>query len=98
MQTCVKFDFQISFPDGSTLKGHDFCLTLLQDDVADEVLAEFLVIEMRLPRVRRIQIYNKEVARRPVPRHLLADFTFEPNPELYKILTCWAALFPYQLN
>jgi kynurenine formamidase len=71
MDKRVKFDFEIYFTNGGSLKGEDFRLDISGDDISDKELADYLVADLRLLRVGQTKILNKEVfnethKRRPV--------------------------------
>jgi kynurenine formamidase len=75
----VQFDFEIEFSNGGGLRGQGFRLDIEGDDIADEVLADYLVRDMRLLMVGTVRIYSKmilaEAHKRPTrtaaPRRLV---------------------------
>jgi arylformamidase len=61
MDKRVKFDFEIYFTNGGSIKGEDFRLDIAGDDIADKVLADYLIEDMRLLMVGEAKIVNKEI-------------------------------------
>jgi kynurenine formamidase len=61
MDKRVKFDFEIYFTNGGSLKGEDFRLDIDKDSFSDKELADYLVADMRLLMVGQIKILNKVV-------------------------------------
>ena len=61
MDKRVKFDFEIYFTNGGSIKGEDFRLDIEGDDIADKVLADYIVNDMRLLMVGETKILNKEI-------------------------------------
>jgi kynurenine formamidase len=61
MDKRVKFDFEIYFTNGGSLKGEDFRLDITGDDISDKDLADYLVADLQLLMVGRTKILNKEV-------------------------------------
>ena len=61
MDKRVKFDFEIYFTNGGSIKGEDFRLDIEGDDIADKALADHIVADMRLLMVGETKILNKEI-------------------------------------
>jgi arylformamidase len=61
MDKRVKFDFEIFFSNGGSLRGEDFRLDIFKDTISDEELSKYLVKDMRLLMVRETRIMNKEI-------------------------------------
>ena len=61
MDKRVKFDFEIFFTNGGSLKGEDFRLDIAGEVITDKELADYLVADMRLLMVGRVEIINKVV-------------------------------------
>ncbi|GAB2549324.1 cyclase family protein [Spirosoma aerophilum] len=61
MQKRVRFDFEIYFTNGGSLKGEDFRLDIDGDDMSDQALADYVVDDFRLLMVGKINILNKEI-------------------------------------
>ncbi|WP_343318301.1 cyclase family protein [Sphingobacterium multivorum] len=61
MQKRVKFDFEVYFTNGGNIKGEDFRLDIIGDDISDSALAEYIVQDMRLLMVGKVNILNKEI-------------------------------------
>lgn len=57
----VKFDFEIDFSNGGGIQGQDFRLDITGDHISDEVLADYLIADMRLLMVEDVRILNKVV-------------------------------------
>lgn len=61
MEKRVKFDFTIYFTNGGSLKGEDFRLDIAGEEITDKELADYLVEDMRLLMVGRVEILNKTI-------------------------------------
>ena len=61
MQKRVVFDFEIDFSNGGGLQGQQFRLDLEGDDIADAVLAEYLIEDLRLLMVGAVRIGHKRI-------------------------------------
>lgn len=68
MQKRVKFDFEIYFTNGGSLKGEDFRLDINEDTISDKELASYIVNDLRLLMVGQINILNKEIITEPHKR------------------------------
>ena len=68
MDKRVKFDFEIYFTNGGSIKGEDFRLDIAGDDISDEALADYVVADMRLLMVGEAKILNKEIFSEPHKR------------------------------
>lgn len=64
----VQFDFEIDFSNGGGLAGHAFRLDIDRDDIADEVLADYIVRDLRLLMVGAVRIRNKTIINEPHKR------------------------------
>ena len=56
----VKFDFEICFTNGGSLKGVEFQLDLNVEEISDKELADYLVTDLRLLMVKKAIILKKE--------------------------------------
>lgn len=61
MEKRVCFDFEIDFTNGGGIQGQGFRLDIPGDDVADDVLAAYIVSDMRLLMVGEVRILNKSI-------------------------------------
>ncbi|HBT72587.1 MAG TPA: cyclase [Lysinibacillus sp.] len=61
MEKRVVFDFEIEFTNGGGIQGQEFRLDLNGDDISDEELAKYIVEDMRLLMVDKVQILNKKI-------------------------------------
>jgi len=61
MDKRVKFDFEIYFTNGGSIKGEDFRLDIAGDHISDKELADYIVADLRLLMVGRTKILNKEI-------------------------------------
>ena len=61
MDKRVKFDFEVYFTNGGSLKGQDFRLDITGNDITDKELAEYIIADMRLLMVGETKILNKEI-------------------------------------
>lgn len=68
MDKRVRFDFELFFTNGGSLRGEDFRLDIAGDDITDDVLADYIVADMRLLMVGQVHIFNKQVFEEPHKR------------------------------
>jgi arylformamidase len=68
MDKRVKFDFEIYFTNGGSIKGEDFRLDILGDTITDKALADYIVADLRLLMVGQTKILNKEILTEPHKR------------------------------
>jgi len=61
MNKRVKFDFEIYFTNGGSVKGEDFRLDIAGDTISDKELADYIVADMRLLMVGETKILNKQI-------------------------------------
>ena len=61
MDKRVKFDFEIYFTNGGSIKGEDFRLDISGDTISDKELADYIVADLRLLMVGETKILNKEI-------------------------------------
>ncbi|WP_276372331.1 cyclase family protein [Chryseolinea sp. H1M3-3] len=61
MDKRVKFNFEIYFTNGGSIKGEDFRLDISGNDISDKELADYLVKDLRLLMVGETRILNKQV-------------------------------------
>lgn len=61
MDKRVKFDFEIYFTNGGSIKGEDFRLDILGENISDKELADYIIKDMRLLMVGETKIVNKEI-------------------------------------
>ena len=57
----VVFDFEIEFSNGGGLQGQGFRLDIVDDDITDDALADYIVRDLRLLMVERVRILHKAV-------------------------------------
>ena len=57
----VKFDFEIDFTNGGSLKGTDFRLDIYGETITDKELEDNIIADLRLLMVGEIKISNKEI-------------------------------------
>lgn len=57
----VVFDFTVSFTNGGSLQGTDFRLDIAGDDIEDDVLADYLIRDLRLLMAGPVEIRNKRI-------------------------------------
>ena len=57
----VVFDFEIDFSNGGGIQGQEFRLDIQGDDIEDDILAEYIVEDMRLLMVQEVRILNKRI-------------------------------------
>ncbi len=68
----VQFDFEIDFSNGGGLSGRAFRLDIDGDDIADDVLADCIVRDLRLLMVGAVRIRNKTIVVEPHKRSVAA--------------------------
>ncbi|MEM7334216.1 MAG: cyclase family protein [Chloroflexota bacterium] len=68
MEKRVQFDFEIEFTNGGGIQGQDFRLDVAGDDIADAVLADYIVEDLRLLMVGEVRILNKIIITEPHKR------------------------------
>jgi arylformamidase len=61
MDKRVKFDFEIEFTNGGGIQGQDFRLDIEGDQISDKALADYIVQDLRLLMVGKVNIRNKEI-------------------------------------
>lgn len=61
MEKRVQFDFHITFENGGSLRGEDFRLDIPGDYIANDVLAELVVQDLRLLMVATVTISNRKI-------------------------------------
>ena len=71
MDKRVQFDFEMEFTNGGGIQGQDFRLDIAGETISDQELADYLVQDMHLLMVGRVQILNKQIIeekhkRRPI--------------------------------
>jgi len=57
----VMFGFEIDFSNGGGIQGQGFRLDIESDDIDNQILADFIVEDMRLLMVRVVRIPNKTI-------------------------------------
>ncbi len=68
MEKRVKFDFEIYFTNGGSIKGDDFRLDISGDNISDNELIDYIVRDLRLLMVGETKILNKEIITEPHKR------------------------------
>jgi arylformamidase len=68
MNKSVKFDFEILFTNGGSLRGEDFRLDIAGNEILDRDLADFIVQDLRLRMVGQVRILNKVILTEPPMR------------------------------
>lgn len=57
----VVFDFEIDFSNGGGIQGQEFRLDIIENDIDDKTLANYIVKDMRLLMVSEVRILNKKI-------------------------------------
>ncbi len=68
MDKRVVFDFAIEFTNGGGIQGQDFRLDIAGNEISDQELADYLVVDMRLLMVGKVHILNKHYLQEPHKR------------------------------
>ena len=61
MDKRVKFDFEIYFTNGGSIRGEDFRLDISRDAISDQELSDHIVTDLQLLMVGQVKISNKEI-------------------------------------
>ena len=82
MEKRVKFDFEIFFTNGGSIKGEDFRFDIAGDDIADKELADYIMHDLRLLMVGETKILNKTILtekhkRKPINEKLGNEFLID---------------------
>nr|WP_295923664.1 cyclase family protein [uncultured Dyadobacter sp.] len=77
MERRVVFDFEITFTNGGGIQGQDFRLDIAGKTISDQELADYIVQDLRLLMVGKVDILNKHYIDEPHKR-VPVD---APNPE-----------------
>lgn len=68
MDKRVKFDFEIYFTNGGSIKGEDFRLDIAGNEISDKELIDYIVEDLRLLMVGETKVLNKEIISEPHKR------------------------------
>jgi arylformamidase len=82
MDKRVAFDFAVQFANGGGLQGQGFRLDIDGDTIADEPLAAYIIQELRLLMVGRIDILNKQIIEEQHKRQSKPGTTRRAGPDL----------------
>lgn len=82
MEKRVKFDFEIFFTNGGNIKGEDFRLDISGEDISDSALADYIVEDMQLLMVGKVNVLNKEILiephkRKPIDESVVEEFLID---------------------
>jgi kynurenine formamidase len=64
----VVFDFDVAFSNGGGIQGQGFRLDIDGDDIADDALAAYIIKDLRLLMVGKVDILNKQIIVEPHKR------------------------------
>ena len=73
MDKRVKFDFEVFFTNGGSIKGEDFRLDISGNAITDEELSDYIVKDMRLLMVGQTKILNKQIVEEKHKRKSIND-------------------------
>jgi kynurenine formamidase len=73
MEKRVQFDFAIAFTNGGGVQGQGFRLDVAGETISDQELADYLVQELRLLMVGKVQILNKQMIEEPHKRQPITE-------------------------
>lgn len=68
MEKRVRFDFEIYFTNGGSIKGEDFCLDIDGDTITDKALSDYLIADLNLLMAGQTTIFKKEIFTAPHKR------------------------------
>ena len=69
----IKFDFEIYFTNGGSIKGEDFRLDIIDENITDKELADYIVTDLNLLMVGKTVILNKEIINEPHKRKPISN-------------------------
>ncbi|MDN3654489.1 cyclase family protein [Ferruginibacter paludis] len=72
MEKRVQFDFEIQFTNGGNLKGEDFRLDIMGEDITDQALTDYIIADLKLLMVGETKIWNKKIIVEPHKRKVIA--------------------------
>lgn len=78
----VRFDFEVEFSNGGGIQGQDFRLDIDGDDIEDAELAAYIIKDLRLLMVGRVNILNKSVIVERHKRAASAGIETPPNGQV----------------
>lgn len=61
MERRVLFDFEVEFTNGGGIQGQGFRLDIPGENISDQELADYIVHDMRLLMVGKVNILNKQI-------------------------------------
>lgn len=64
----VVFDFDVAFANGGGIQGQDFRLDMDDEEISDKELADYIVEDLRLLMVSKVEILNKRYINEPHKR------------------------------
>src|ERR1700687_47004 len=71
MDKRVQFDFAIEFTNGGGIQGQGFRLDIAGETISDQELADYIVEDLRLLMVGKVQILNKQILAEKHKRQLV---------------------------
>lgn len=80
MDKRVAFDFSLQFSNGGGLQGQGFRLDLEGDTISDDELAAYIIRDLRLLMVGRVEILNKQIIEEPHKRASRPENAFFARP------------------
>ncbi|MCF0056410.1 cyclase family protein [Dyadobacter sp. CY356] len=75
MDKRVVFDFEIEFTNGGGIQGQDFRLDINSDTISDTELADFIIADLRLLMVGKVNILNKKYIEEKHKRTIKREFS-----------------------
>jgi len=98
MDKRVKFDFEIYFTNGGSLKGKDFRLDIDENEISDASLADYIVADMRLLMVGKVNIMNKAIfselhKRKPISIAKEPDFLIDLSHKVESGLAAYTGTY-----
>ena len=86
MEKRVVFDFEIEFTNGGGIQGQDFRLDIDGESVSDDFLADYIVKDLRLLMVGKVNIFNKLYIEEPHKRKVVEDVSPERLIDLSHVI------------
>ena len=86
MEHRVVFDFEIEFTNGGGIQGQDFRLDIEGGTITDEVLADYIIQDLRLLMVGKVNILNKHYIQEKHKRQVINEPVAESLIDLSHVI------------
>jgi arylformamidase len=92
MEYRVVFDFNIEFTNGGGMQGQDFRLDIEGNEISDAFLADYVVKDLRLLMVGKVNILNKKYIREAHKRTITEQTLIDLSHEIHNGLITYKGL------